>query len=53
MSVSMSGGNQSALAPRLAEPISVIECATVKDVTMAMSGRRRRIGMTRQKRNRR
>ena len=52
ISVSISGGNHSASGTKPnAEAISVIECATVNDVTMMMSGRSRRNGMTRQARN--
>src|ERR1700716_1606625 len=52
ISVSISGGNHSASGtnPR-AEAISEIECPTVNDVTMTMSGRSRRNGTTRQSRN--
>ena len=52
ISVSISGGNQSASGAKpKAEAISVIECATVKEVTITTSGRSRRNGMTRQARN--
>ena len=51
INVSISGGNHSASGPRLkAEAISVIECATVNEVTMATKARNRRKGMIKQKR---
>ena len=52
ISVSISGGNHSASGARLyADAISVIECATVNEVTMGISARKRRNGITRQNRN--
>ena len=48
--VSMSGGNQSASgATPMADDTSVIECATVNDVTMRTSGLMRLNGITRQR----
>ena len=52
INTSMRGGNQSALGAKSnADAINVIEWATVNDVTMTTSGRTRRNGMTRQRRN--
>ncbi len=52
ISVSMSGGNHSASgAMSYADAMSVTECATVNAVTMGMSARNRRNGITRQNRN--
>jgi hypothetical protein len=52
ISVSISGGNQSAPGARSnADAISVIECATVKDVTMMTSSLNRLNGRTRHSRN--
>src|SRR6266481_8768501 len=52
ISVSTSGGNQSASGTNPnAEAISEIECPTVNEVTMMISGRSRRNGITRQHRN--
>src|SRR5207237_1217622 len=52
MSVSMSGGNQSASGARsYADARSVIEWAMVNDVTTNTSGRSRRNGITRHSRN--
>ena len=50
----MSGGNHSPSGATLyTEAMSVIECATVNEITTASSERTRRNGMTRQNRNRR
>ena len=52
ISSSTSGGNHSASGAKpLADAISVIECATVNDVTIAMSARIRRKGITRHNTN--
>ena len=52
ISVSTSGGNHNASGAKSnAEAISVTECAIVNEVTMAISGRIRRNGITRQARN--
>src|SRR5216117_3919747 len=52
ISVSMRGGNHSASGPRLyAEAISVIECATVNEVTSSTSCPNLRNGITKQSRN--
>ena len=54
ISISISGGNHSASGAKPnAEANSVIEWAIVNEVTMMISGRSRRTGMTRQARNRR
>ena len=50
--VSIKGGNHDTAGARSnADAISVIECAIVNEVTIATSGRNRRKGMIRQKRN--